>query len=83
MARFPLGGRARDYDSDKSRETLQNLIFEINRDGSFSDARRTEGLVNFATLDDPVRSNMVVLGDLLYFVAGSAFFNRRNVETDI
>ena len=76
MARIALGGRARDYDSDKSRESLQNLIFEINRDGSFSDIRRTEGLTLLNdTLTDPVRSNMRVIGSKMYFVSGTSFFS--------
>ena len=75
MARIPLGGRARNYDSDKSRESLQNLIFEVNRDGSFSSIRRTEGLTLLVSLDNPVRSNIHIYSGKMYVVSGTSFLS--------
>ena len=81
MARIPLGGRARNYDSDKSRESLQNLVFEVNRDGTFSSIRRTEGLTLLATLADPVRSNILIFNEKMYFMSGTSFFSMDSTYT--
>jgi len=75
MAKFPLGGTGKDFDSKKSRSGVVNLIPEGERSGAYKTARRTEGLTLFATLPlGPVRSNILINNSLAYVVSGSTLY---------
>lgn len=76
MARFPLGGVERNYDSKKARSSVVNLIPEANKDGTYRAVRRTEGLTSFSDLPDgPCRSNPLVNSGLVYVVAGTSLIS--------
>jgi len=79
MARMPLGGTAKDYDSKKSRATVINLIPEGDK-GDYRTVRRADGLTSFATLPlGPCRSDLLVNGGFIYVVGGSTLYQ---VESD-
>ncbi len=75
MAKIPLGGSDRNFDSKKSRQKLINLIPRASNNGTYREVNRADGLTLFADLTDgPVRSNLLVNDSLLYMVSGDSLF---------
>ena len=86
MAEFPLGGKTKNYNSKKSRESLINLIVELSQDGTYKTVRRVEGLTRFATLTDgPIRSDLLVNAGFVYVVSDEKLFrvNEFGVAEDL
>ncbi len=70
MARLPLGGSSKDFDSKKSRSEVVNLIPEGDKGGDYRTVRRADGLTSFATLPTkPVRSDPLVNAGYAYVVS--------------
>lgn len=75
MAKFPLGGTSRDYNSKKSVSTVVNLIPEKDKSGAYRVIRKAEGLTLLATLPTlPVRSDPLVNAGFVYLVSGDILY---------
>lgn len=86
MAKFLLGGTSKDYDSKKNRGQTVNLIPEANKDGSYRNIRKVDGLTLFVDISSsPIRSNLLVNNDFIYVVSGDFLYrvNLGGVITDL
>ena len=71
---IPLGGRAKDLNSRKSRETLVNGYFEADKSGEFKRIKRAPGLSPYTTLGSgPIRGALEA-GGSYYVVSGEEFY---------
>ncbi len=69
-----LGGRAKDVNSRRRRETVFNCFMETDKSGEFKRLVRAAGLKAFtAAGQGPIRGEKFIR-DQLFFVSGSEFF---------
>lgn len=73
---IPLGGTNQDLNSVKSRQGVENLLAEANRNGDYATIKDTFGLsAPFSTLtDSPGRSNLFVNSGFMYCIGGDTLF---------
>lgn len=73
--KFPLGGKDQDYDSKKSPERLINMIADVNRDGSYTAVKRSDGLTEYVSLSSASpRSNLLKNAGLIYVVSFNSLY---------
>jgi hypothetical protein len=72
---IPMGIKAADYNSVKSKGNLVNMTAEINDNGDYIVVQRTDGLtLQFTSGDSPMRSNIHNNGGYMYFLNGSDLY---------
>jgi hypothetical protein len=82
MAPLPLGYSQKDYFNKKSRESLINMIAEVDGSGNYAVVRRLEGLTKFIdTTFGSTRSDLFFNSGFVYFVSGDNFFRVNSAKT--